>query len=367
MAGVTLERRRILAVFLGAAAAWLVWLNARAAPLLVEPLQLRCKEPVVDADLELARTYAPWIFHETHRTGGRQDIPAPVDFDGNLDGDDNWESFPSCKLVPTLYYAHLETATHHLITYHVFHPRDWEPVDLGVHLTHEGDGENLQVVVDKSEGRVVLLFTQAHYRGGVYANDGSGFADGEERVRGPLLTMDDAGRPHESGTHAAVFIESKGHGIYGALDPRSRVEIDGEGRVRFARHGIVLRPAGVGEHVGEPALDVIEAVPYQLESTCAKLWPLLVRGEIVGAGRLLDGTTHYEDSRLAIDVPKFHRGNRFSGPLGSSRGISPFAVDFRWRAGTLGALFFDPARRYAQNLRVPEPWSMDYADYPWTR
>ena len=32
--------------------------------------------------------------------------------------------------------------------------------------------------------------------------------------------------------------------------------------------------------------------------------------------------------------------------------ISPFAVDFGWREGTVGALFFDPARRYAEVLGV---------------
>jgi hypothetical protein len=335
-------------------------LNAcSSAPLRIDPLERRSGAPVVDADLELARRYAPWIWHEVHADGGRQDLPAPVDFDGNLDGDDNWETFPRCELVPTVYYACLETATHRFVTYHVFHPRDWEPFELpGLHLTHEGDGENLQVVVEKASERVVLLFAQAHYRGKTYAPPGApGFSGGE-----PLLLVDEEGRASAAGTHAAVFIESKGHGIYGLGDRHARTEREGE-LVRFERHGLVLRPAHPGEALAEPALDASEPVPYQLESTTAKLWPGVRSGALVGAGRAFDGTVPYHDPRVTLALPKFHRGNRFSGPFGPSRGISPFAVDFGWRAGTVGALFFDPARRYAEVLGA-EGWSLEYLDYP---
>jgi hypothetical protein len=107
-------------------------------------------------------------------------------------------------------------------------------------------------------------------------------------------------------------------------------------------------------------------VPYQLESTTAKFWPGVRDGSLVGRGRAFDVTVRYEDPRVALDLPKFHRGDRFSGPLGPSRGISPFAVDFGWSTGTLGALFFDPAARYASELGVPAVWSLDYVDYPFT-
>jgi hypothetical protein len=329
-----------------------------SAPLRHDPLQRRSGEPVVDRDLELARRYAPWIWHEIHATAGRQDLPAPVDFDGNLDGDDNWESFPSCELVPTVSYAHLETATHHFLAYHVFHPRDWEPCELpGLHLTHEGDGENLQVVVEKASGKVALLFAQAHYRGKAYAPAGWPGASDE-----PLVLGDDDGRLGEHGTHAAVFVESKGHGIYGLGDEHARIVLEGTG-ARFERQGLVLRPARPGERVAEPALDAREPVAYQLESTTAKLWPGVRSGALVGPGRLLDGTVPYADERVELALPKFHRGDRFSGPFGPSRGISPFALDFGWRKGTLGALFFDPARRYAEVLGT-QGWAREYVDYP---
>lgn len=85
-------------------------------------------------------------------------------------------------------------------------------------------------------------------------------------------------------------------------------------------------------------------------------------GSLLGPGRTFDGPVPYADGHVALELPKFHRGDRFSGPLGSSRGISPFAVDFAWDAGTLGALFFDPAGRYAAELGVPQPWALEYVD-----
>jgi hypothetical protein len=39
----------------------------------------------------------------------------------------------------------------------------------------------------------------------------------------------------------------------------------------------------------------------------------------------------------------------------------------RARVSTCVALFFDPARRYAGLLEVPEPWSLDWVEYPFVR
>jgi hypothetical protein len=330
----------------------------------VEPVVRRSGEPVVDEQLELARTYAPWIFHEVHASRGRQDLPAPVDFDGDLDGGTNWENLPGCELVPTAGYSVLETSTHWFVTWHLFHPRDWEVIDLGVHLTHEGDGENLQVVVDKTSGEVVLLFAQAHYRGRTYARRARGFGDGSEELYGEPLLLDDEGRPDPHGRHAAVFVESRGHGIYGVGDDCAGVAVGADGRATFEGRGLVLRPARSGEEVSEPPLDASLPVPYQLESMVAKLWPLMERGELCGEGRLLDGSWRYRSPLGEFEVPRFHEGDRFSGPLGPDRGISPFAVDYGWSKGTLGALYYDPARRHAEVLQVPQPWSLDYVGYP---
>jgi hypothetical protein len=355
---------------LGAAAAlavFLAWLNLRPAPLVIEPLRPSAGKPLVDAKLELARRFAPFVYHEFHPTLGRQDVPAPVDFDGDLDGENDWETFARFELLPTVYYAVLETETHWFLTYHLFHPRDWTRFDLGLHMTHENDGENLQIVVAKASDEPVLLFAQAHYRGVAYASPESGIGDGRERLCGPFLRVDGAGRPSERGPHACVFVESGGHGIFGVPDARSRVTVAPDGAARFELAGWVLRPSVGEETLAEPALVTGLAVPYRLESTEAKLWPLLASGELVGEGRLLDRPLPYADERIAIGVPRYYEADRFSGPFGPDRGIAPFAVDFEFGAGEVGALFFGPAARYAQVLALSGPWSLEYVDYPFVR
>lgn len=351
------------------------------APLRDDVLRVNKAPLTVDADLELARRYAPIAFHAVDETRGRQDIPTRADFDGNLRGDDNWETFLSWELPPTLSYAVLRTETHLFITYHIFHPRDWEPVRLGLHLTHENDGENLQVVVDRATGAVVLLFTQAHYVGGVYAGvmDAAGegvvvapaFGDGSEDIRGPMALFDGEGRPDPHGTHAGVFVEERGHGIYGSLDSSAEVVVAPDGTATFDEAGLVFVPAAPGQAVKEPELgawgEVGVVIPYQLESTTARLWPGLVDGSLVGEGGLIDGALHYSSPVIEVDVPRYYEADRFSGPFGPDRGISPFAVDFDFGEGEVGALFFDPARRYAECLAVPGAWSLEYEGYPFVR
>ena len=359
--------RRAGAVAAAALGAWLLWLNTRPAPLVLAPLAPSAGTPLVDAQLELAARLAPFVYHEFDPTRGREDVPAPVDFDGDLDGENAWENFARFELVPTVYYAVLETGTHWFLTYHLFHPRDWVRFDLGLHLSHENDGENLQVVVSKTSEEPVLLFAQAHYRGVAYANPGSGFGDGRVALRGPFLRVDADGMPSSSGAHAGVFVESGGHGIFSALDPHAGVTVGPDGEARFERAGWVMRAARAGEALAEPGLVSGAVVPYRLESLEAKLWPLLATGELVGEGRLLDRPLRYEDERIAIDVPRYYEADRFSGPFGPDRGIAPFAVDFRFGAGEVGALFFGPAARYAALLGVPEPWSLEYVAYPFVR
>jgi hypothetical protein len=324
--------------------------------------------------------HIPWARQSERRAW---DLPAAVDFDGNLDASDNMESLLSGEhpIVPTVYWTVLETDTHVFATYHFFHPLDWSPYvsrSVRVSAWHENDGENLQVVVDRASGDVVLLFTQAHYCGGVYAPappaggelpSHARWAPGSDPIRGPLLLVDDEGRPDPRGRHAAVFVQDQGHGIYGVTDLHSEVVVRPDGSATFAGNGLVLRPAAPGEAVAEPPLERLpgggsRVVPYQLESTTAKLWPGLRDGSLLGRGGLFDGALRYQGPRIDIGVPRYYEGDRFSGPFGPDRGIAPFAVDFRFGQGEVGALFFDPARRYAECLTVPRPWSLEYEDYP---
>lgn len=315
----------------------------------------------------VARRYAPFIYHAAHPTRGRQDVISNIDFDGDWTGNNNWENFERYQLRPTVYYAVLETATHYFIAYHLFHPRDWNRFTVWLNDTHENDGENLQVVVRKSDGRVVLLWTQAHYRSRVYAVLGSGIASGAEKIAGSFDTVDSRGVPVEGAPHAAVFVEAYGHGIYGTRDGASQLTLAPDGAYRFRNgSGLLFRPARPGEAVAEPQRYDHGEVPYMLDSLTVKLWPGVRDGTLVGDGRLLDRPYPYRDQRVRVGVPRYYDGDRFSGPLGPDRGISPFALDFHFRRGTLGALFFDPARRYAERLTITGAWSREYVEYPFS-
>ena len=325
--------------------------------------------PAIEPLTAIVERYAPFIYAAIDKNGGRQDIISNIDFDGDLVGNNNWENFGGFELKPTVYYSILETETHYFISYHLFHPRDWNHFTFWLNDTHENDGENFQVVVRKIDSRVVLLWTQAHYRSCVYAMPGSGIESGATRISGAFQAVDSNGVPDEKGNHACVFVESQGHGIYGTLGSDSEVSLNSDGTYGFKGDGgMLFRPVRAGEEVNEPVSTDSGEVAYQLDSITMKLWPLLRDGGLTGDGKLLDGAYRYQDELVDIkEVPRFYDGNRISGPFGSDRGISPFALDFSFERGTLGALFFNPARRYAERLKITGPWSRDYVNYPFAR
>lgn len=328
----------------------------------------RGASPAVEPLTHIVERHAPFIYASTDRSAGRQDLISNIDFDGEIIGNNNWENFDRFELKPTVYYAILETQTHYFISYHLFHPRDWNPFTFWLNDTHENDGENFQIVIRKSDDRVVLLWTQAHYGSSVYTNAGSGIESGRTVIDGEFQNVDSRGVPDPDGAHPCVYVESEGHGIFGTLGADSEVSIRSDGGYSFkSGSGLLFRPRRQDEPVNEPLNTTAGDVAYQLDSITVRLWPLLRDGWLTGDGKLLDGSYSYRDELVEIkEVPRFYDGNRFSGPLGSDRGISPFALDFSFSRGTLGALFFNPAKRYAERLTITGPWSREYVNYPFT-
>ena len=366
-------RKRVLRVFAWTAGLLFVCLSVSNVHQLSSPNKPdypnRGTTPATEPLTPIVERYSPFVYAETDASGGRQDIISNVDFDGDLVGNNNWENFERFELAPTVYYAILETETHYFVSYHLYHPRDWNHFTVWLNDTHENDGENFQIVVRKSDGRIVLLWTQAHYNSSVYANPGSGIEPGAVRITGQFQTVDINGIPDANGTHPCVFVESQGHGIYGTLGPDSGVRLSPDGAHTFKGGvGLLFRPKKLGDRITEPLNFKTGDVGYELDSITVKLWPLLRDGLLAGDGKLLDGSYPYQDDLVDIkQVPRFYDGNRISGPLGSDRGISPFALDFSFSRGTLGALFFNPAKRYSEQLSINEPWSREYLNYPFAR
>ena len=61
------------------------------------------------------------------------------------------------------------------------------------------------------------------------------------------------------------------------------------------------------------------------------------------------------------------RGKKRLKYFGLAMGFAVLSLDFSFKQGTLGALFFNPARRYAERLKVSDPWSRQCINYPLTK
>jgi len=167
----------------------------------------------------LALRWAPIHYQDvdptgSHALGGRSDYITRVDFDGDLDGRDNWEAAgqPGASFAAHAYYSVAETATHWYVTYLFFHPRDW--VDHPFFETeHENDGEGVLLAIEKDGSPYGVLraaVTVAHSQFYSYTPAGSTWTGGRETVDGTLRT---AISPHDGLAHPVTAQESKGHGL----------------------------------------------------------------------------------------------------------------------------------------------------------
>jgi len=350
---------------------WLVLMNMDLRSGLVAPRLRSTYTPLkVDEQLAIATRYAPFVLQAAHPERGRQDVPTRIDFDDDLRGDNNWDDLPFFPLLPTLYYSALETQTHWFLSYHLFYPRDWADLRLGLGDTHENDGCNLQLVVEKSSERPILLFTQDSDGGAVWVRPGLEIAS--SLVGGRLLLADPSGSSNPEGTHPIVLVGSRGHDLSG-VDGHPDIELaPPRPTPRLSVPGWVLFPPLEGEQPREPKASEAapgEAAPrvaYQLASTRETLWAGITDGSLLGFAQLFDDVVEYSDERLSVAFPLSYEADRFSGPLGPDRGRSPFALDFTHDPARLGALFFDPARRWPELAKVPEPWSRTYVTHPFS-
>ncbi|MFI9812755.1 hypothetical protein [Saccharothrix variisporea] len=162
-------------------------------------------------DAELAFHWAPVHYQDTDSSDYDADYVSTVDFDGEWNTLNNWESQDDTvsRLTGAAYYSVVETSTHWFLVYSFYHPRDWEdfPDPFGQY-THENDMEGLLATVRKDGtvyGKLEAVVTVAHSDFYSYVPAGSTFTSGRESVDGTLLLQD--GRP-------TTRQEAKGHGLY---------------------------------------------------------------------------------------------------------------------------------------------------------
>ncbi|GIG90102.1 hypothetical protein [Plantactinospora endophytica] len=184
---------------------------------------------------ELALRWAPIHYQDvdatgSHALGGRSDYITSVDFDGDLNGRNNWDSAASsgASFAAHAYYSVSETSTHWYITYLFFHPRDWTDHPF-FETEHENDGEGIMFAVERDGSTYGVLrgaVSVAHSDFYSYTPAGSTWTGGRENVDGTLQTQSS---PHDSFAHPVTAQEAQGHG----LKAYPQYNINGDGIVYY--------------------------------------------------------------------------------------------------------------------------------------
>ena len=198
---------------------------------------------------ELAYFWAPLWYQDTDFEDYSADFITRFNFDGNWIGDDNWEHLYQYPLKAYIYYSVVETSTHWFIGYYDFHPRDWSvPI-------HENDLEGILIVIKKSEvlfGEFLCMVTEAHSGLYQYIDKDS---EPSKSIRGNHETIDgdvefgevffyEKELPFDPHYHPIVYVEAKGHGVYGE---RREDSIRWEDGAFPNGDGVIYSPKGIAE------------------------------------------------------------------------------------------------------------------------
>ena len=209
---------------------------------------------------ELALRWAPIHYQDVDVTGshalnGRSDYLTRVDFDGDLNGRNNWDraAQTGVSFAAHAYYSVLETSTHWYLTYLFFHPRDWTDTAL-FETEHENDGEGALLIVERDGSTYGVLraaVTVAHTDFFSYTPGGSTWTSGRESVDGTLRMQ---ASPHDAFTHPVTAQEAKGHG----LKAHPQYDIVGDGIVYYPSTVAETPSSGNDRDVRYRLIDIFE-------------------------------------------------------------------------------------------------------------
>ena len=174
--------------------------------------------------LDIATLYAPIWYHDSatggpDNLGARADFPTSVDYDADLQHNNNWDNLVSTVPWSFIYYGLVATSTHFFLTYSHYHPRDWELICTGLFSEcHEGDMESVRIVVRRVPGPEEVVAVQSHAHGDDYYWNTETLAatSGGVSVEGFVDFEDDVGGispiPTATHTHLRVYAQEYGHG-----------------------------------------------------------------------------------------------------------------------------------------------------------
>lgn len=308
----------------------------------------------LDPHRAIAERFAPVLYQDVadgltnDPERRRWDFITAVDFDGNLDATDNVENTDSYPLPGVVYYEAVETETHLFLLYSLFHPIDWNDLNL---IDHENDLEQVWLVLVKGldgDPSLRVVHTQAH---------GQLFAWADDPPGGPFPVSD--GGLDLEGDHPRIFVEAHGHGPVscshgGGLPFLQAIDCSPSPDEDMVVYRVA--PGAAVTDIAEPdtAGAVVEA-RYALVHGLDALWPY--RAYIEGDGvspPLWDQPFTYASGRgLDIDPGPAWMGGDFAGDEGGGVGTPPWAyhaVDswlFGTHYGEPGDWLLDPAILYA--------------------
>ncbi len=304
---------------------------------------------------KLAEYWSPFIAQETWFTP-KADYIARVDLDGDWHGDNNWEDALTGTSQAYVYFASMETATHWFLEYNIYHPRDYSDKCIAGSC-HENDNEGfiLTIAKDGSEyGRLLTMETLAHNNIYSYTAD-RGIRGNLHNVDGDIQLKDEH--------HPIVFVESGGHGNFG-IDAHARYDVAGD---KFtAGTGVTYVYKGVAERPRQPD---DRNVGYQLLSIYDQWW-LRANDGRGREDRTFDAYYVYVPDGNRPRTTYQEIAGSFFGRTESENKAKPFWGWHDNRTRKKGALAtgqwgLDPAYGVSRNLRMPQPFSLDYTYNPY--
>ena len=190
----------------------------------------------------------------SHALGGAADYITRYDFDGDLEGRNNWQRAGNSAypLRAHAYYSVVETSSHWFIVYVFYHPRDWS--DSFFDTEHENDAEGVLITVQRDGsqyGSLKSAVTVAHKDFYSYTPSGSNWSSGNESIDGSLPMVNFNGE-----LHPVTAQEAKGHG----LKARGGYDIVGDGVIYYPSLTTAEVPSGPDDRdVKYKLVDIFES------------------------------------------------------------------------------------------------------------
>ncbi|MFI2029921.1 FG-GAP-like repeat-containing protein [Streptomyces buecherae] len=332
------------------AATWCVAIT-RPTPALASPSQDR---------KELAEWWAPVHFQDVDTSGesglgGKSDYITSYDFDGDINGRNNWENTSESRLPAHVYYSVVETKGFAYLLYTFFHPRDWADGSLDDYQEdlseHENDTEGVLVIVERNSSRHGTLkaaITVSHSDFYSYVPEDSDWTSGAESVDGDLPLKSS---PHGDG-HSRPWTaqQANTHAVwsFGARDRLREQYEDGD--------GVLYVPGGTAE---EPEGPNDRDVQYTLTDVFAKdgMWD-----------KRNDTSLFATPNNFAGDFSDNPHGVRCGGfeyVCGINSASAPWAWDDETDLPGKGYLATNPAELVFNYFNWPGKPAQPDLDYTW--